>query len=244
MLISVSGPQRIGKSTFIEDFLKAWPMFKTPETISYRELTKEKGLPINKQMTKEGQFMILESMIDQLERCSRKNDNIIFDRSPLDNLAYTIWGFANGIGGIDDAFVNKCRVMVRKSIQKLDLMLLIPISKQNIVPMVKSEQSDTDLQYQDDINKIFQAFKQLREEGDNEYFVDDDCSPILEIYGNREERINMLRTCYLKEDGTFYGEDESLIYDATGNKIGSDEENFGFIDTGESHNLKKQLGIQ
>lgn len=242
MLISVSGPQRLGKTTFINDFLKEWPQFKTPETISYRQLAQEKGIPLNKQMTKEGQFMILESLVDQLEQCSRKKDNIIFDRCPLDNLAYTIYGMVNELGGIDEEFVERCRKIVRKSIQKLDLMLLIPLSKSNPVIMSEAPQSDTDLKYQEDMHKIFQTLKRMRDDGDNDYFVSDDCSPIIEIFGDREERIAMTRL-YLKPDGTFYGEEDSLIYDALGYKVGTSED-CDFLDTGEADILAKQVGLK
>ncbi len=96
MRISVSGTTCIGKSTFVQDFCKHWSNYSSPR-YSYRdELSK---LPHSKTCTKDTQWLILNSMIDELQKHS-KTDHVIFDRCPLDNLVYSMWAFDKGEGDI------------------------------------------------------------------------------------------------------------------------------------------------
>ena len=82
MRICVSGTGSQGKSTFIKDFLEEWSIYKTPET-SYRDSLKGQH---SKKTTKKVQEKILNHMIDEIQKYT-VDDNIIFDRGPLDNLA-------------------------------------------------------------------------------------------------------------------------------------------------------------
>ena len=97
MRISVSGTTCIGKSTFVQDFCKHWTNYTSPR-YSYRdELVK---LPHSKTCTKDTQWLILNSMIDELQKHSAQ-DHVIFDRCPLDNLVYSMWAFDKGEGDLD-----------------------------------------------------------------------------------------------------------------------------------------------
>lgn len=240
-LITVSGTQRIGKSTFIDDFKTNWPMFKSPER-TYRDIIKKRGLKINRETSKDTQKIILDAIIENMESYSRKDDNIIFDRCPLDNLVYTLWAYENDVGDIDEEFVAECILKARKAMQRIDLMLLIPISKQNEVENDdgSNELRDNDETYREEIDNLFQGLKRLRDNGDNAFFVKDDCAPIIEVFGSREDRITMMKL-YFNEDGSFYGDEDSMLFDATGNAIGNEPE--PDIDGGEKDQLMDQLGI-
>ena len=100
MRICVSGTGSQGKSTFIEDFLIEWDNYSTPKK-TYRAFVKNKH---SKKGTKDMQWRILNDMIDELQKYG-PDDKVIFDRGPLDNLAYTMYLFSKGIGDIDDKFV-------------------------------------------------------------------------------------------------------------------------------------------
>lgn len=242
-LITVSGTQKIGKSTFIKDFLANWPMFKTPER-TYRDIIKERGLKINKETTKETQRIILDAIIESMESYSRKNDYIIFDRCPLDNLVYSLWAAEKGKGDIDDEFLTECIQKSRLALQRIDLMLLIPISEQNKIDDDESNHNplrETDEIYRKEINEIFQGLRRLRETGDDVFFVKDDCSPIIEIFGSPQERIEMMKL-YLKEDGSFFGDEDSLLFDGSGNSVGMEGEE-PEIYGDEKDQLKEQLGL-
>lgn len=239
-LISFSGTQNIGKSTLVKDFLKQWPMYSLPKR-SYRDIIKEKGLKINKKTCKETQGIILDAMIDEISQYNRDGDNIVFDRCPLDNLVYTLWAYEKGDSDIDEAFVKECIGKVRNILREFSIMFFIPISKQNDIELVEKENRDIDPVYRDEIDNIFKALKTLKDNNDDGYFCHDDCGPIIEVFGSPEERIELLKL-YLKEDGTFFGEDESLIYDAIGNPLNVDENNqISIEDTDDIEKLKKQI---
>jgi hypothetical protein len=235
-LISVSGTQCIGKSTFIEDFIINWPMYKVMGN-SYRDLVKKNDLKINKDTTKESQRIILESIIEDL-RSVKKDDHVIFDRSPLDNIVYSIWAYDKNQGNIDDAFVADCINISRHAMQKLDLMFMIPMTKQN-PDLVGDELRDIDPVYQREIDQLFKGLKTKREENDDIFFVKNDAPMIIEVFGSREARVEICKL-YLDEEGNFYGEEDSLILDSNGDAIN----NINEIDTGEAQQLRETLGLQ
>lgn len=236
-LISVSGTQCIGKSTFIEDFIAQWPMYKTSDK-TYRDVIKQNNLKVNRETTKESQRLILEAIVEDIQ-AAKKSDFVIFDRSPIDNLVYSLWAYEKNKGDIDNDFVADCIKISRECIRKLDVMFLIPISKQNNVKLVEDSLRDVDPTYRKEIDNIFQGLKSLKEKGDDVFFVKDDSPPFIEIFGDREERISLCQL-YLKEDGTFYGEEDSMILDAYGDVLNSSNE----VDTGERDELRKFLGIK
>ena len=71
MKISIVGTSCMGKSTYIKDFLKEWPMYKTPEK-TYRDVIKEKGLVINELGNEESQRIILNVLVDQAIEYSKE----------------------------------------------------------------------------------------------------------------------------------------------------------------------------
>lgn len=237
-LISVSGTQCIGKSTFIQDFIAQWPMYKTSSK-SYRDIIKDKNLSINKETTKESQQVILESIVEDIEN-AKKDEYWIFDRSPIDNLVYSLWSYDKNKSNIDDAFIADCIKIARLAIQKLNLMLFIPISKQNDIALVKDDLRDVDPIYRKEIDELFQGLKRKREGGDDVFFVKDDSPPIIEVFGGRSERIAICQL-YIKENGDFFGEEESLLFDANGDYINADSAKE--IDTGERDQLRRHLGL-
>ena len=85
MRIAISGTACQGKTTFINDFLKEWPSYSTPEE-SYRNSLSDNH---SETADEDNQWDVLNFMVDQLQEY-RKGDNVIFDRCPLDNLVYTL----------------------------------------------------------------------------------------------------------------------------------------------------------
>ena len=60
MRIAVSGSACQGKTTFIQDFIKEWPMYSTPEK-TYREYIEENNLPDSDNTNKDAQWGILNN---------------------------------------------------------------------------------------------------------------------------------------------------------------------------------------
>jgi nicotinamide riboside kinase len=208
MKIAVVGTQCIGKSTFIKDFLNKWPMYTTPEK-TYRDLIKEKNIPINQLGSEESQQMILDFLVDQSMSCS-KTENVIFDRCVLDNLAYSSWLHLKE--KVSEKFLDQTRILVRETLKMFDIIFFLPITKHSPVEIVEDGLRDTDPIFRTEIDNIFKVFMQSYLKGDGRIFPKGDSPPIIEIYGSPEQRI-ALASMYINEEGAPYGEEQSLITD-------------------------------
>jgi thymidylate kinase len=211
MKIAVIGTQCMGKSTYIKDFLKKWPMYTTPEK-SYREILKEKNLSHSKEATVEAQTEILNFLIDQATECS-KQDNVILDRCVLDCLAYTAW--LNLKGKVSDDYLDQQRIIVRETLKLYDILFFLPITKVAKVDIVEDGFREIDPIFREEIDVIFKAFQESYHRGDGRVLPKDDAPAIIEIFGTPEERIKMTEL-YITEDGKCYGEDENLLNSVIG----------------------------
>jgi hypothetical protein len=208
MKIAVVGTQCVGKSTYIQDFLAKWPMYKTPEK-TYRDLVKEKGISINKLGTEESQQLILNFLVDQSMEYS-KSDHVIFDRCVLDNLAYSSWLHLNG--KVSEKFLDSSRILVRETLKMYDILFFLPLTKTSPVEIVEDGIRDTDPVYREEIDNIFKVFNQSYLQGDGRLFPKGDSAAFIEIFGNREQRI-ALTSMYINENGNQFGEEQSLLSD-------------------------------
>jgi hypothetical protein len=208
MKIAVVGTQCVGKSTYISDFLKKWNMYVTPE-FSYRDEAKKKNIALNKEGTEESQQLILDFLVDQAMSCS-KQDNVIFDRCILDNLAYSSWLHLNN--KVSEKFLDQTRILVRETLKLFDIIFFLPLTKTSPVELVADGTRDVDPVYREEIDNIFKVFLRSYHQGDGRVFPKGDSPPIIEIFGSREQRI-ALTSMYLSEEGKPYGEEQSLITD-------------------------------
>jgi len=210
MKIAISGTHNIGKSTFIEDFLKKWTMYETLEK-SYRNLIKENNVFHSEEGTEESQKAILNSLVDQAIEASKK-DFVILDRCILDNLAYSTWLNLNN--KLSDKFLDETRILVRETLKLFDVVFFLPITKFSNIPIENNSVRSIDPVYREEIDNIFKVFGESYHRGDGRIFPKCDSPPFIEIFGNREERIK-LAELYIREDGKCYGEEQSLIVPAT-----------------------------
>lgn len=210
MKIAVSGAQNTGKSTYIKDFLAKWTMYESPKN-SYRSLLKEKNLEHSKKGTEESQKIILDNLVDQAIESSKK-DFVILDRCILDNLAYSSWLNLNG--KVSEKFLDESRILVRETLKLFDIIFFLPITKTSPIEIENNNSRDTDPTYREEIDIIFKAFQESYHRGDGRIFPKGDSPPIIEIFGNREERIK-LTELYIRQDGKCFDEEESLIIPAT-----------------------------
>jgi len=217
----------MGKSTYIQDFIKNWSMYETPAT-SYREILKEKNLPHSKESTEETQKLILDFLVDQAIESSKK-DFVITDRCVLDAFAYTLWLNANG--KVSDKFADEQRIIVRETLKMYDIILFTPITKAATVDIENDGFRETDENFREEVDNIFKAFGQSYNVGDGRIFPKDDCPALIEIFGSREERIKITEF-YLDKDGKPYGENQSLLSEV----IGASEQDL--------KNIEKDMGIR
>lgn len=153
MRIAFSGTANTGKTTLVKDFLTVWPMYSTPEK-SYRDLIVDDNIQHSKHVTKQGQKAILDFMVDQMKG-KTPEDNVVYDRCPLDNVVYSMWANDRGISDIDDEFISKCIKQVRESLKDLDIIFWVPYSER--IAIAHDNMRETDVEYITEINNIFEV---------------------------------------------------------------------------------------
>ena len=201
MRIAISGTSCQGKSTLIKDFLEEWTNYKTI-TKTYRDIISEQGLEHSSSTNKDTQWAILNFMIDELQKTD-KSDNIIFDRCPLDNIVYSIWSEAKRDTDIDEEFIKKCLPLVRESLRSLDIIFFTPITKVAPVEVIEGDLRETNSEYIEEIDNIFKAVhRDFQNNPKSKFFIEDDKPAIIEVFGNRRERIEIIKL-YMDNDGDF-----------------------------------------
>lgn len=198
MKIVVSGTSCNGKTTFINDFMSQWPMYKTPEK-TYRDKLVEGSHSMNS--TEETQWMILNDMIDSLTSYE-KGDKVIFDRGPIDNLIYTMWLY--NADKVSDDFVKKCIPIVRESLRLIDIIFYIPIFNGAQMHTIEPRKlRETDQVYVKEIANLFEEVVRQYYNSTvtpSPFFPKDDTPPFIEIFGGREARIYLAQQ-YLDNKG-------------------------------------------
>lgn len=208
MRIAISGTANLGKSTLVQDFLQEWNMYGR-EVKTYRDVLNEKQLPHSKKTTKESQKAILDYMVDTLKEF-KKGDKVIFDRCPLDNLVYSMWAMSQEDSDIDEDFIDECIPIVKEALTNLDIIFFIPITKFNKIDIEDDGFRETDKQYIKEIDNFFKVLQRHYHEHpqDNPFFPRDDSPALIEVFGSREERINMIKL-YIDAEGDLIGGDGS-----------------------------------
>ena len=211
MRISISGSACQGKSTLINDIIKKWPMYKRSDE-SYRKLIKNESLPLNKEVTEEGQWKILNCLIDDIQKTA-VDDFVLFDRGPLDNLVYSLWANSKSTSQISDNFIKKCIPLIKETMHALDIIFFTPITKFSPIPKEAREARELDEEYIKEIDNLFKAIERsYTKTGTSPFFPDEDRPPIIEIFGSREERIAMVEL-YVNESGDAVVEETSVLDD-------------------------------
>lgn len=204
MRIAISGSACQGKTTLINDFIKEWPMYKTPSE-SYRAALKKGNYPHSKNCNKEGQRAILNFILEELKKYER-TDNVIFDRCALDNIVYSLWSYGKEASDIDKDFIDECLPLIRESMKYLDIIFYIPITSAAPVPIVPNGVRETDPEYIQEIDNIFKALQYQYTKGECAFIPYDDCPAIIEVFGNPQQRIQIIKQ-YLGSDGNIIGGD-------------------------------------
>jgi len=199
MRIAISGSQNQGKSTLVNDILANWPQYKKgPE--SYRKLIKEQNIPLNKNVTKDGQLKILNAVYEDCKQFTKNTDKVVFDRCALDNIIYSLWAAETKSSDIDSAFIGECAKIVRESMRFIDVIFFLPITKVAPVPLSEKDTREIDPAYVAEIDNLFKAVAHQHSKNECPLFIKGDAPPIIEIFGSPKERIQLL-THYLDSEG-------------------------------------------
>jgi len=184
MRMAVSGTHFIGKSTLIEDFVMKHTNYKS-ESEPYYHLQNEKSMELSLEPSLDSMLEQLDYSINQISECTNEK-NIIFDRCPVDFIAYAMCALDQDDIDINDSEISERFPDIKAALNNLDLILFLPITKQNSI-----EYTEENPAYRKSADKFFKKI-----------FRDDVCDifpkynhpKVIEIYGDRVTRIKILES--------------------------------------------------
>jgi hypothetical protein len=184
MRIAVSGTHFIGKSTLIKDFIKKHPDYRC-EIEPYYKLQDEKTMELSLEPSLDSLLEQLDYSINQLNDCANEK-NIIFDRCPVDFLAYALCALDQDFIDIHDSEVSERFPEIKEALNYLDLIVFLPITKEN--PIEYTEENPT---YRKAADKFF---KKIYRDDIYDIFPRYGHPKIIEISGDRIARIKKLES--------------------------------------------------
>ena len=119
MRIAVSGTHGVGKSTLIDEFLRVHPEFEH-EPEPYARLVEDYGEEFSEEPTVEDFLRQLEF---NLERLGQHGENVIYERCPLDFLAY--------LNALDASVPETLLKRISDAMQQLDLIVYLPLESES-----------------------------------------------------------------------------------------------------------------
>lgn len=184
MRIAVSGTHFIGKSTLIDDFIKAHPDYRC-EIEPYYKLQEEKAMELSLEPSLDSLLEQLDYSIEQLNQCSNEA-NIIFDRCPVDFIAYAMCIVDQDLIDINDSEIAERFPQVKEALNNLDLIVFLPITKEHFI-----EYTEENPNYRRAADK---CFKKIYRDDVYDIFPSYGHPKIIEIWGDRLTRIRKLES--------------------------------------------------
>ncbi len=185
MRIAVSGTHFIGKSTLIEDFIKKHSNYKH-EIEPYYKLQDEKTMELSLEPSLDSFLEQIDYSINQLNQHANER-NIIFDRCPIDFIAYSMVTANQEAFDINDSEISERFPEVKIAMNNLDLIVFTPIIKEYLI-----EYTEENHTYRIEADK---CFKKIYRDDIYDIFPRYDHPKIIEIWGDRLTRIKKLETC-------------------------------------------------
>lgn len=184
MRIAVSGTHFIGKSTLIDDFLKIHSEYRC-EKEPYYKLQDEKAMELSLEPSLDSLLEQLDYSIEQLNQYANER-NVIFDRCPIDFIAYSMYVVEQDLMDINDSEVSERFPEVKAALNNLDLILFLPITKENSI-----EYTEENPAYRKAADKYF---KKIYRDDICDIFPKYGHPKIIEIWGDRATRIKKIES--------------------------------------------------
>lgn len=190
MRIAVSGSHSLGKSTVVNDWVARHPHFAREEE-PYRALGLHGPYEIlfRDESTRLHNGIQLYYNVSRVNRYATAAEDVIFDRAPVDYLAYSQFTADTGCTDIDDAFVESMVPAVVESLDRLDVLAFVPKSDVWPVEMEADGIRPIDHAYRDAVDTIF---KQIYREGRFGVLRGTKCPRLIELVGSRDQRLEQL----------------------------------------------------
>ena len=184
MRIAISGTHFIGKTTFIQDFIKTHPDYKW-EMEPYYLLQEENATEFSEEPSLESLIEQLDYSIDQLNQ-SADEHNLIFDRCPIDFIAYVLWTLRQDGIDINDSEISERFDQIKEALGTLDLIVFLPITTEHLIDYTEENSF-----YRKAIDTWF---KKIYHDDTYDLFPQYDHPRIIEMWGNRVDRVRKLET--------------------------------------------------
>ena len=192
MRIAISGSHSLGKSTVVNDWVAQNPHFKREEE-PYRALGLHGPYEIlfRDASTKLHNGIQLYYNIGRVHRYGHSEDDVIFDRAPVDYIAYSQYTADQGTTDINDAFVESMVPAAREALDHLDILAFVPKSEEWPVEMEADGIRPVDQGYRDQVDAIF---KQIYREGRFDVMPQSRGPRLIELCGPRDQRLSQLQS--------------------------------------------------
>ena len=191
MRIAITGSHSLGKSTLVHQWVETHGNYRREEE-PYRALGLHGPYEIRfrEASTRLQNGIQLYYCISRVHRYANSDETVIFDRSPVDYLAYSQYTANQGTTDIDAAFVESMVPAVRESLDHLDILAFVPRSEDWPVAMEDDGIRPVDYAYRDEVDAIF---KEIYREGRFQVFPEKNSPLLVELGGSRETRLSQLQ---------------------------------------------------
>ncbi|MCF6807157.1 ATP-binding protein [Thiotrichales bacterium 19S9-12] len=183
MRIAVSGTHFMGKTTLIDDFIHKYPDYIFDEE-PYYQLIEEEDVDTSVGLSFDQALAQLQFSIEQLD--TREEENIIFDRCPVDFIAYAMCALKHDGIDIEETEISDLFEEIRESLATLDLIFFIPMTNEHQI-----EYTEENPEYREAIDYYF---KQIYRDDQYHLFPNYNQPKIIEIYGSQVERMRKIES--------------------------------------------------
>ena len=190
MRIAISGSHSLGKSTVVNDWVALNGDYIREEE-PYRVLSLRGPYEIlfRDASTRLHNGIQLYYSISRLNRYSTAAEHVIFDRAPVDYIAYSQYTANQHLTDIDDDFVLPMVSAVRESLDRLDILAFVPQSDDWPVAMEDDGIRPVDHFYRDEVDVIF---KPIYRDGRFDILPKKSPPLLIELVGSPEHRLLQL----------------------------------------------------
>jgi hypothetical protein len=190
MRIAVSGSHSLGKSTVVNDWIASHPEYSREEE-PYRALSLYGPYDIRfrDESTRLQNGIQLFYNISRVHLYAGQDSRVIFDRSPIDYIAYSQYTADQGTTDIDDSFVETMLPAVSEALDRIDLLAFVPRSDEWPITLENDGIRPVDQEYRDDVDMIF---KQIFRNGRYGLFPRPGGPRLIELVGPPQQRIMQL----------------------------------------------------
>ena len=195
MRIAISGSHSLGKSTLVQDWIASNPQCIHEEE-PYRALRDNYEIEFRQKSNRLHNGIQLYYNVGRVMRYHRSTDNVIFDRAPVDYIAYSQYTANHGTTDIDDAFVESMVPVVREALERLDILVFLPITDQWQVAMEDDGIRPVDHPYREEVDTLF---KEIYRNGRFEVTRTGHPPRLVELWGPPEERVKKLAQVVVEE---------------------------------------------